>query len=540
MTHEYTILPFRFDHFNDKEYLLTNDVGEYIFLNNENFEIAAVIGDASISGGMAFEGLNIIGQAKRQMLIVLNDNRMSISPNVGALNKHLLNFRISKQYHSAIKQIKHMLNHESPVLQNIWKLAHYTKESLKYFALAQSLIFEKLGIVCTPPIDGHDITALRSVFREALKFVGPILVHVVTTKGKGYAPAEQNPELFHGVGPFDRETGELVSRKQVRIAPADVERHNSLTFTQAFSQALVNEAREDEDIVAITCAMKGGTGLGKFQKVFPKRFIDTGIAEENAVGMAAGLAIDGKKPVVAIYSSFLQRAIDQIIVDVALSNLDVVFCVDRAGIVGADGPTHHGAFDLAYLRMIPRLKVLCPSCEAELASALHTALKLGGPVAIRYPRGIGAGYIMPESAALTPELEVGRAKIVYNFNDPQVCILAFGPLLYSAIKAAEILKTKGITTRVIDMCWLKPLDVNAVKMALSSRLVATLEDGSIMAGAGSAVLEEVAKLEASANVLQLGIPDKFVKHGEQKELFDELGLSPIKISNRIETRLHKK
>ena len=484
-------------------------------------KIVAIIGDAAIAGGMAFEALNHIGQAQTPMVIILNDNEMSISRNVGALMKHFGAMRSSTQYQQTRDSVQDALEHSGNAGRALVQFGRSMKDSMKQFFLASSMIYEQLGIQCTTPIDGHNIGLLREILQTALSANGPVIVHVVTKKGEGYAPALNNPVDFHGVGAFDPATGKTL--KKPSTAPS---------YTNVFGNALMAEARKDKRIVAITAAMKTGTGLTGFAEEFPKRFIDTGITEGHAVGLASGLAFGGLKPVVAIYSTFLQRGIDQAIIDVALSNLDVVFAIDRAGLVGEDGPTHHGVFDLAYMRMIPNMRVLAPSNEAELVNALHTALELGGPFAIRYPRGAAAGVPLPEEPCA---LEPGRAQTLREGSD--VALLAFGRMVGHALKAAELLEEAGVSARVVDMRWVKPLDIDAVVAAASTKLVVTLEEGVIMGGAGSAVMEAMADKALTTPVLQLGIPDEFVTQGTANELFRSLNLHPEGIAHSISERL---
>ncbi len=484
-------------------------------------KIVAIIGDAAIAGGMAFEALNHIGQAQTPMVIILNDNEMSISRNVGALMKHFGAMRSSTQYQQTRDSVQDALEHSGNAGRALVQFGRSMKDSMKQFFLASSMIYEQLGIQCTTPIDGHNIGLLREILQTALSANGPVIVHVVTKKGEGYAPALNNPVDFHGVGAFDPATGKAL--KKPSTAPS---------YTNVFGNALVAEARKDKRIVAITAAMKTGTGLTGFAEEFPKRFIDTGITEGHAVGLASGLAFGGLKPVVAIYSTFLQRGIDQAIIDVALSNLDVVFAIDRAGLVGEDGPTHHGVFDLAYMRMIPNMRVLAPSNEAELVNALHTALELGGPFAIRYPRGAAAGVPLPEEPCV---LEPGRAQTLREGSD--VALLAFGRMVGYALKAAELLEDAGVSARVVDMRWVKPLDVDAVVAAADTKLVVTLEEGVIMGGAGSAVMEAMAQKALTTPVLQLGIPDEFVTQGTANELFRSLNLHPEGIAHSVSERL---
>ncbi len=491
-------------------------------LRGTDEKVVALIGDASLAGGMAFEALNTIGQAQTPMLIILNDNEMSISRGVGALMKHLGNMRASAQYRHTRDAMQDRLENSGQAGRALVSIGRTMKDSMKQLLIPQAMIFEKFGILCTAPINGHDIAALRDTLRTLLPTDVPVLMHVVTKKGFGYEPAVRDPERFHGIGPYDVATGASV-KKAEPSAP---------TFTDAFGAAIVAEARRDPDIVAITAAMKGGTGLASFAAEFPDRFIDAGIAEGHAVGMAAGLAKGGKKPVVAIYSTFLQRAFDQMIVDVALPKANVVFCIDRAGIVGEDGSTHHGMFDMAYARMIPHLRVLAPSNEAELACAFRTALALGGPFAIRYPRGAAAGIDVPAEPRV---FEVGKSSTVREGSD--VAILAFGKEVDCALEAADELAEGGIEARVVDMRWVKPIDAAAVREAAETRLVVTVEDGVLAGGAGSAVLEEIARQGLSAPVECIGIDDAFVVHGAQAVVRSELGLDGSGVAARVRARL---
>ncbi len=484
-------------------------------------KVVAIIGDAALSGGMAFEALNNIGQAQTPMVIILNDNEMSISHNVGALMKHLGYMRASSQYRQARDNVQEHLESSGPVGKAITNFGRSMKESMKQFVIPHSMIFEQLGIVCTAPIDGHNIAQLRETLRAVLNADGPVLMHVVTRKGQGYMPAVRNPEKFHGIAPYNIATGEVIKSGKPS-APK---------YTNVFGKALVAEAQKNQDIVAITAAMKGGTGLDEFADKFPKRFVDTGICEEHTVGFAGGLAANGKKPVVALYSTFMQRAIDQMIINVALPKLDVVFAIDRAGIVGADGPTHHGVFDLVYARMVPNMRVLAPSNEAELVHALHTALAMGGPFAIRYPRGEGEGVPLPEAAEVLPE---GKARVVREGED--VAILAFGRMVGQALGAADALAEQGIRARVVDMRWVKPLDVQAIRAAAETKLVVTVEEGVITGGVGEGVLGEMARMGLHAPAMNLGIKDAFVTQGGVGQLLHEQGLDSEGIAASVEER----
>ena len=490
-------------------------------LSGADNKVVALIGDAALSGGMAFEALNNIGQAQTPMVIILNDNEMSISHNVGALMKHLGYMRASSQYRQARDTMQEHLESSGPVGKALTSFGRNMKESMKQFVIPHSMIFEQLGIVCTAPVDGHNIAQLRETLRAVLAANGPVLMHVVTRKGEGYMPAVRNPEKFHGIGPYNIATGEVIKS----------EKPSAPKYTNVFGSALVKESETNQDIVAITAAMKGGTGLDAFAEKFPKRFVDTGISEEHAVGFAGGLAAGGKKPVVALYSTFMQRAIDQMIINVALPKLDVVFAIDRAGIVGADGPTHHGVFDLVYARMVPNMRVLAPSNEAELVHGLHTALAMGGPFAIRYPRGEAEGVSLPEVPEVLPE---GKARMVREGDD--VALLAFGRMVGYACKAAEALEQQGISVRVVDMRWVKPLDADAIREAAGTKLVVTVEEGVIAGGAGEGVLGEMARMGLHTPALNLGISDAFVTQGGVGQLLHEQGLDAEGIATSVKDR----
>lgn len=493
-------------------------------LRGSDEKIVTIIGDASLSGGMAFEALNHAGQLQTPMLIILNDNEMSISRNVGGLAKYLSEKRASRKYTHARDALQERLESRGRLGQGVVDFGRNAKDAIKQMLIPDEMMFEKLGIVCTAPVPGHDITALKHTLRAALNADVPVLMHVVTKKGAGYEPAERRPDIFHGVGPFDIQTGEV--KKGSSTIPK---------YTGVFADALVREAAEDKDIVAITAAMKDGTGLAKFAEAYPERFVDTGIAEEHAVALASGLALGGKKPVVAVYSTFMQRAFDQMVINNALPNLNVVFCMDRAGLVGDDGPTHHGVFDIAYARMIPNMKIMAPSDEAELVNMLHTALRLDGPVTVRYPRGEARGVALPE----VPEvLEVGKSRMLRDGSD--VAILAFGRMVQEAEGAADILEAEGVSVRVVDMRWVKPFDVDAVYAAARDcKIVVTAEEGVIEGGIGEGILEVLAANppEKIPPVLTIGIPDRFVSQGKVSQLHRELEIDAQGIADRIRAKL---
>jgi len=481
--------------------------------------VLALIGDGSMTGGMAFEALNHIGHLGTRMVIVLNDNEMSISENVGALASYLARVRLDPRYQRLRDGVESRLATTS-LGKVMVDAGEAVKESFKQLVVP-GMLFEELGLKYVGPIDGHDISQVEESVTRALQTDGPVIIHAVTRKGAGYGHAEVSPDAFHGIGPFSVETGKTNGSS------------GSISYTETFSRSLLEEAARDERIVAITAAMPTGTGLDAFAERFPERFYDVGIAEEHAVGLASGLAIGGQLPVVAIYSTFLQRSYDQLIMDVALQNLHVVFCLDRAGIVGEDGPTHHGVFDLTYLRSIPNMSVLAPSNEAELADALHTALAADGPVAIRYPRGAGVGVPMPAEPSVW---EPARAEVRSTGTD--VALLAVGRMVPVAEKAAELLGESGVSASVVNARWVKPLDLETISWAARNhRLLVTIEENTCVGGFGAAVLEGLSDLSLSSPVLRLAVPDCFVPHGAMSLLLEQVGLTSGAVSAAVLGRL---
>lgn len=470
--------------------------------------VVAVIGDGSMTGGMAFEALNHMGHLGARVIIVLNDNEMSIAQNVGALASYLARVRLDPRYNRLRDDVETALA-KTKLGAAMVAAGEAAKESVKQL-IVPGMLFEELGLKYVGPIDGHDVAAVQSAILRAKQVDGPVIIHAVTRKGTGYTHAEESPDTFHGIGPFSIETGKANGSD------------GPISYTEAFSRSLVAEAAHDDRIVAITAAMPAGTGLDRFAEAYPDRFFDVGIAEQHAVGFAAGLALGGKLPIVAVYSTFLQRAYDQVIMDVALQNLHVIFCLDRAGLVGEDGPTHHGVFDLTYLRAVPNLMILAPADEAELAHMLHTALAADGPVAIRYPRGRGTGVGLPTEPMV---LEAGRAETLRTGTD--VAVLAVGRTVVAAQRAADLLAEDHVSASVVNMRWVKPLDHETVAWAASShRLIVTVEENTGLGGMGSAVLESLADLGIEIPVLRLSIPDCFVTHGAMEKLLAEVGLTP--------------
>lgn len=482
-------------------------------IKNRQNKVVAIIGDGSMNSGMAFEGLNHAGHEGRDIVVILNDNEMSISPNVGALSSYLSRVLTGDFYSRLRKDVQELLK-AVPLGSSMTRLAKKVEEHAKGF-ITPGMLFEELGFNYVGPIDGHNLEHLLTALGNIQKFRKPVLVHVYTKKGKGFDPAETDPCRYHGVGPFNPENGHAEKSCEGKTPPS---------YTSVFAQSLIREADSDPRIVAITAAMPEGTGLDKFMERFPERFFDVGITEEHAVTFAAGLACEGLKPVVAIYSTFLQRGYDQMIHDVALQKLPVVFALDRAGLVGADGPTHHGAFDLSYLRHIPGMAVLAPSDEAELGKALTAALASGGPAAIRYPRGQGTGVDL----SLPGEpWTVGEGRVIYgDAREGDIMILAAGPIAEDGVKAARKALEKGLSVTVFDARFVKPLDAKAIcRLASMASGVITLEENALAGGFGSAVLELLSENGIMVKKLKrLGLPDSFVEHGGQGELRALLGI----------------
>ena len=478
--------------------------------------VAAVIGDGALTGGMAFEALNNVKQSGANVIVVLNDNDMSISENVGALNNYLARL-MSGRFYAATKKTADKILSVSPPMKELAKRFEGHAKGM----LTPSTLFEEFGLNYTGPVDGHNIDVLVETLNNVKRLDGPQFLHVVTKKGQGYAYAEDDPIAYHGPGRFDPTVG------LAKPAPAADARPRP-TYTQVFGDWLCDMARLDKRLVGITPAMREGSGLVRFSKEFPDRYFDVGIAEQHAVTFAAGLACDGMKPVVAIYSTFLQRAYDQLIHDVALQNLPVVFALDRGGLVGADGPTHHGAFDLSYLRCIPNMTVMAPADENECRQLLYTAFTLDGPSAVRYPRGTGTGA---EVLAQMKALPVGRGEV--RREGRRVAILAFGSMVKPALDAAA-----ELNATVANMRFVKPLDEALVlRLATTHELVVTVEENALEGGAGSAVLESLAAQGVEVPVLQLGLPDHFVEHGDPALLLADCGLDAAGISRAIRERL---
>jgi 1-deoxy-D-xylulose-5-phosphate synthase len=477
-------------------------------LKRESHKVIAMIGDGSLTSGLAFEGLNQAGHQKRNLIVILNDNEWSISQNVGALSGYLNRMMTGRFYTSFRKRVETFLK-SMPHGKMLARIGKRAEELTKGF-IVPGLLFEELGFTYVGPIYGHNLDDLVGTFQNLENLEGPVLVHVVTEKGKGYGPAEANPERFHGVGAFDPVTGNGAGKGTLP------------TYTDVFGDAILGIGRENPNVVAITAAMCGGTGLAKFREAFPNRFFDVGIAEAHAVTFAAGLAREGKIPVVAVYSTFLQRAYDQIVHDVCLQRLPVVFAVDRAGIVGADGATHQGLFDLTYLRHIPHMSLMAPRNEAELVRMLRTAVSAGRPVAIRYPRGAAAGVAIPADPEPVPW---GKAELLADGKE--ILLLAIGSTVETSLSAAGELRKRGISAAVVDACFVKPMDADLI-VPLAQRIgrVLTVEENMLGGGFGSAVLEMLEEHDVHLpGFRRIGVRDTFVEHGSQAELREACGLS---------------
>jgi len=467
----------------------------------ENHKVVAIVGDGAITAGLAFEGLNNAGASRTNILVILNDNRMSISPNVGAISNYLNKIVLHPRYFQLRKKTGGILKKIPGIGPEGTEKIFWMQELLRNIA-SQGIFFESLGFQYYGPIDGHNLDELIPALENIKDLEGPVLLHVKTEKGKGYIFAEQDIDKLHGMSPFNIVNGQ---KNQATV---------KMTYTDAFSNALIRIAEQDKRVVAITAAMKGGTGLNKFEKHFPDRTIDVGIAEQHAVTFAGGLAISGMKPVCAIYSTFLQRAYDQIIHDVCLQNLPVIFALDRAGLVGDDGPTHNGPFDIAYFRAVPNITIMVPKDENELQHMLYTATSIEGPSALRYPRGNAVG--VPVDSEMR-KLEIGEAEVIREGKD--ILIIGVGPILYDALQVVDEIKCDAA---IINARFVKPMDEDLIiKYASKIKNIITLEEGTINGGFGSAVLELLEDNGINSNVKRIGIPDAFIEHGKpdiQKKL----------------------
>ncbi|GAB6094126.1 1-deoxy-D-xylulose-5-phosphate synthase [Desulfatiferula olefinivorans] len=479
-------------------------------IKGDHSKVISVIGDGSMTGGIAFEGLNQAGSNRKNQLVILNDNDMSISKNVGALSSFLSRAFSAKYLHDLRDEFKKFFKSLPMIGDDIYKFAKKSEESFKTF-VTPGMLFEAFDYEYMGPIDGHNLDHLINILENIKGLAKPIVLHVTTTKGKGYLPAETNPTYFHGVGAFEVDTGDAISRGQA----------GPPTYTEVFGRTMIELARENDTLVAITAAMPEGTGLSEFSTAYPERFFDVGIAEQHGVTFAAGMATEGFKPVVAIYSTFLQRAYDQIVHDVCIESLPVVFAVDRGGIVGEDGPTHQGLFDYAYLRSIPGMVVMAPKDENELRRMLKTAVDHYGPIAVRYPRGKGLG--IPLDPVIEP-IPIGKAEVLADGED--LLILAIGRTVVDAMAARDILAAEAISTAVINARFVKPLDHELILSYVQKvKAVVTIEDHVKNGGFGSAVLECLADHGMTGiPVKRLGVDDVFVEHGSQNELRNKYGI----------------
>jgi len=478
-------------------------------LDHRNNHAVAIIGDGGLTGGMAFEALNHAGVLDANLLVILNDNEMSISPNVGALNNYLAKLLSGKFYTTVREGSRQLLRRHMP---SVWELARRAEEHMKGMVIPGTL-FEELGFNYIGPVDGHDIETLVTTLRNLRQMSGPRFLHIVTQKGKGYAPAEADPVAYHAVGKFDPSQDHLPKSKP-----------GLPTYTEIFGQWLCDMADQDPRLLGITPAMREGSGLVEFSKRFPERYFDVGIAEQHAVTLAAGQACEGYKPVVAIYSTFLQRAYDQLIHDVALQNLPVLFAIDRAGLVGPDGPTHAGSFDLSYLRCIPNMLIMAPADENECRQMLYTGFQHNGPAAVRYPRGKGPGVALVEDMTALP---IGKAEV--RRRGAAVAILAFGTMVEPSVRAGEAM---GAT--VVNMRFVKPLDEDLVlEMARSHDVLVTVEENAVAGGAGAAVSEALSRHHCLIPVVHLGLGDEFLEHASREELLSESGLDAQGIERSI-------
>ncbi len=474
-------------------------------------QVAAIIGDGAMTGGMAFEALNHAGHLKANMLVILNDNEMSISPNVGGMHNYLAKILSGKLYSTVRDGSKNVLSIVPPV----WELARKAEEHMKGMVVPGTL-FEELGFNYIGPIDGHDLPTLITTMKNLRERDEPQFLHIVTRKGKGFPPAEENPTCYHGVTSFDPETGEIFPRE------------GPPTYTELFGEWICDMAEQDERLIGITPAMCEGSGLVEFAERFPQRYFDVGIAEQHAVTLAAGMACDGLKPVVAIYSTFLQRAYDQLIHDVALQNLPVLFAIDRAGLVGFDGPTHAGSFDLSYLRCIPHLVIMAPADGNELRRMLFTGFRHDGPAAVRYPRGSGPATTVEKEMK---ELIIGKGRLCREGR--RVALIAFGSMLQPALEAAA-----QLDATVVDMRFIKPLDEPLLlDMARHHELLVTIEENAVAGGAGSAVNESLQQHGVQIPVINLGLPDSFVEHGKHQDLLAQCGLDAAGIIEAVRAHL---
>ncbi|MGF9712008.1 1-deoxy-D-xylulose-5-phosphate synthase [Paenibacillus naphthalenovorans] len=494
-------------------------------LNGESNRVITIIGDGALTGGMALEALNHIGHEKRKLMVILNDNEMSIAPNVGALHNYLGRIRSDRHYVKAKEEFEHLIKKIPAIGGTLAKTAERLKDSFKYLVVP-GVWFEELGFTYLGPVDGHNLPLLLEALKQADKVNGPVLVHVITLKGKGYSPAEADSHKWHGITPYKIESGQVLKS----VGPP--------MYTEVFGKTLIELASQDKRIVAITPAMPGGSGLLEFAKLFPDRMYDVGIAEQHAATFSAGLASLGLKPVFAVYSTFLQRAYDQVVHDICRANLNVVFAIDRAGFVGPDGETHQGVYDIAYLRSIPNMVLMMPKDENELRHMMKTAIDYDdGPIAVRYPRVNGLGVSTDEPVSPIP---IGTWEVLRQGKD--AAILAVGPMIPLALEAAEQLAKEGIQVRVVNARFIKPMDeAMLMQLAKEDIPVVTLEEGAQMGGFGSGVLEYYSLNNIYGMRIKLiGVPDYFVEHGSVKEQRQEVGLTAERLITELQSLVPRK
>ena len=492
-------------------------------LEQKKETIVAVIGDGALSGGMAYEALNnlsILRKEKKNLIIILNDNKMSISENVGGMSRYLNDLRSRKSYSEFKENVENALNNIPGVGKSVARTLKKSKDSIKQLFIP-GMLFENMGITYYGLVDGHDIYELIHAINRAKQHEGPVLIHAITKKGMGYSNAERNPEKFHGIGPFDPETGEVLGEKTKK------------TYTEVFADSLIELARDDKKIVAITAAMPSGTGLNTFKKNYPKRFFDVGIAEEHAVTFAAGLAAQGMHPVFAVYSSFLQRGYDQVLHDVCIQKLPVFFCIDRSGLVGADGETHQGIFDISYLSHIPNLVLMAPKNEKEMPEMMKFALKYDGPTAMKYPRGSVYDGLKEYNAPV----ELGKSEVIYEGQD--IVILSVGNVMEECEKAVQILREKGYVPGLVNVRFIRPMDEDLLrKLAKKYSLIVTVEENQLIGGYGQMVSAFLHRNGCENRLLSLGIADYFVRHASVAEQRKEAGIDADSIVNSIIDRMN--
>ncbi len=485
-------------------------------ISGEDYRVVSVIGDGSFTGGMAFEALNNAATLNKNFIIILNDNNMSISENVGGMSAYLDSIRTAEFYNELKKGVVDSLNKVPVIGERAVRGIRKTKNSIKRL-LVPGMLFEDMGVTYLGPVDGHNIKQLYRTIKEAQRMDSAVMIHVLTKKGKGYAPAEQNPSKFHGIGPFDKETGEVLNKS------------TKASYTDVFADIMCDLGAKNEKLVGITAAMKDGTGLSKFQEKFPKRFFDVGIAEQHAVTFAAGLAAAGLKPVFAVYSAFLQRSYDQIVHDVCMQKLPVIFAIDRAGLVGNDGETHQGVYDISYLNHIPNMTIISPKNHLEFASMMEFAADHNGPIAIRYPRG----NIYEGLTDFNAPVVFGKSEMIYKESD--IAILGVGHMMDTAEQVWSKLKEKGYTCSLVNARFVKPLDTEMLdELAKEHKLLVTIEEGVITGGYGETVRRYVTEKELNTKVLVNGVPDQYVEHGSIPKLRELIGLDPDSIVKKIE------